>query len=563
MESWVEEAHVIDYSWPCLDFLVRNDSEKHKMLGEVLDVINRHLQSKRMNATALVRQTLLITTLVLHESTTTESDRDTDELPTWEHEDGASRDKHPRPSSAPLVDNTSLTTQKPKSRARVRRSTSERPSFSVITQSEIQDTTSLWSGLSGYSAKSALSNVSVVILLRPGAEQSKKMVERFIKRLFDVTNSVFLPHEREPTDKPKEEGLAEDSFSNFAYQQTLDTISRLVPMAKDYLRRRIARTSTRRLEELSEAKTQLRRTFNEPYFPGKYISEDPRAFDYIPRRAASIPADREGPSHPAWTSLRELRKHSTFPIYSPRYPVRKDTTDLLRGVGAAHSGNVIDRSTEPRCELCRTSGFADANPGRFDSGVSPIPQLHLYICFVESCPTPYDVHESAESWEKHLCQNHPEVMNNPTWMCTAWSHAPKYPHFCNELSFQHHMYEKHADSFDPDILPDLTDACYQSPKSVELCPFCGVDWDESFSWHTSESRAPEPSFLEHVLAHLDEIALKIFYSLPLYSQETDEVTDWQSESEQIRHAASEIRSNTWISDILGPLQPSEDCLQEI
>ncbi|KAE9371036.1 hypothetical protein N431DRAFT_425727 [Stipitochalara longipes BDJ] len=528
MESWIKNAHVIDDSWPYLDSLVGNDSEMRKMLGEVLDVIIRHLR-------------------ILHEMNTSEKVRGIDELLTSEHEDGLFRHEYPRPSSEPLVENISLTMSD--SAPRVHRSTSEAPPMLEPSQYEFQDTISHWSGFSAYSARSAQSNMSVVILLRPGVEQSKKMVERFIKRLFDVTNSGFLTPEKQRTNSPQEEIFSEDSFTNFAYQQIVDTVSRLVPLAKNYIWHRIARASTGRLRDRTEARKRLGLVLNEPYFPGKYISQDPHAFDYILRRTASVPPDLEVHSPPAWTYLREARRHQTFPPYlTPHHPLHMDIADELWGVGAAYSGNTTDINVEP------------TEPS-FTSDVSPIPPLHLYICFVESCPTPYDLHESAKNWENHLYQNHPEVLNSPTWMCTAWSHAPNYPHFSNELSFQHHMYEKHADSFDPDILPDLVDACYQPPKSIEACPFCNDDWNESSDHQTSDSHSLRSSFLKHVLAHLDEITLKIFYSLPLYDQGTNEVAAGHAQFEQVKHAASEIGSNIWISDTLGPLQPLEDCLQ--
>ncbi|KAH8692087.1 hypothetical protein BGW36DRAFT_386928 [Talaromyces proteolyticus] len=124
-----------------------------------------------------------------------------------------------------------------------------------------------------------------------------------------------------------------------------------------------------------------------------------------------------------------------------------------------------------------------------------IEDLMPYVCVLEPCPTPNTLFESGKDWINHMKSQH--IVN--WWTCMDRDHSST-PYFDTEIGFKEHMYEHHAEQFEPAYLEDIAAACYQQLPEVNMiaeCPFCSEEQSMDI---------PRWEMISHVAAHLLSLA---------------------------------------------------------
>ncbi|CAM1503583.1 Fc.00g011740.m01.CDS01 [Cosmosporella sp. VM-42] len=470
LEKWSREVHLdtgrVDAGG--LDNASKVDPKIRQMLGEVLDVLCRHLE-------ALTRCPSVISSV------------------------GDRRERQSLSQYSTTQHTSKVTKRSPNSSRRSsseegkRRSPAKKSERRVSRQYLSPEAKSMSAKRRAESVKSAppQAKAKTTRLERPLVDESKRMVDYFIQNLFNLTNSL-PPAVFETDESPHmEAGFSQDLDAEVLYRAVYKTSSTLLPQAKPFIRRRITAAVYRRVKEAvathAPEDSNLRELLSNQWL----------------RRISSWPLDSKLAGDEGQYSLHDqtLRRVRTGPMSPGPY------SEELRGVGGVLEPKQDDSS--PEDATFRDSTTLPDSYGLPDSSApTRLSYDGLYVCFVESCSVSDTLYDNLESWEAHIRSNHPRALNRATWTCRAWCHSSEpngYPSFDSATDFEEHMLAIHPDSFDSDLglLRYITDASYEAPESCQLCGEDGKCGGKD-----------ENAFLRHAAAHLQETSSKIVSLLP-------------------------------------------------
>lgn len=129
--------------------------------------------------------------------------------------------------------------------------------------------------------------------------------------------------------------------------------------------------------------------------------------------------------------------------------------------------------------------------------------LDAYVCLFDRCDHPFDIFSTTKEWLNHMRSEH-----LVQWVCPAIDHGPI--EFGTKEELTAHMEQAHCDTFSPELLPYMMEACRKTSDVVfEACPFC--------------DKTPD-AMETHVGHHLRYLSLK---SIPWrdYGDEVEEERD--------------------------------------
>lgn len=421
-------------------------------------------------------------------------------------------------------------------------------------------------------------------------DESKSTVDIFITQLFDFAETLDLTP---IATIPKDAGLGKPGSTQYrdgSYRQAHKTAMDMAPYAEKYVLDRISRAASMRLRELTEAKYELGSALrNSTYYPGRYTHDNPGMVEELLRRVSSLPPPSvlSGQGIESGRSGNGGRRHSSFPLsdratrYERVEPQFRD--DLVVGFGAAFVPQ-LSQSPEISYDDHPSPSWAQANEKKPPDVARPTrstDNTHLYVCFVEACPKPYETYDSRLSWGSHIRTLHPEAISPQkaststcVWVCSAWSHASEpggYPSFDDEDLFKKHMYDLHVEAFfgDREFLAIITQACFQQrqpsqPPPRPICPLCRLDYDEILKIRQSEDEDDEntnatatdrgpTAFLDHVADHYDRINRRIMSSVPPLGAASSVARGWQPNIQEPSRgsSASDLESNVWVRGNVG------------
>ncbi|KAH6884846.1 hypothetical protein B0T10DRAFT_97853 [Thelonectria olida] len=366
-----------------------------------------------------------------------------------------------------------------------------------------------------HSAHSALSDAtsefSTQEMDQDMVAESKSMVDEFIQKLYDFTDS--LPLDNEP--------LPETAYRDFLYREIHRTVSKLMPKAKPFMRHRVSRAGSAWLREMAESKDRANGLLAETYYAGKYTHEQSI------RRVSSQPND---PTFPSLDWIEHDLRRTHTGEKNVVFPSRHNhlQTSALKGIGDQYES---ETSEGPVYSQERSSPYDSDNSQRDVAHEKPAASSRraIYICIDESCPSPYTLFDSHKSWETHVRDMH-LLLKTGTWTCKAWCHVSEpggYPSFHNEDEFRAHMEQDHPTMLNSqknhqkgDLLKSLAEACYRPApaKAAQVdCPLCIEDWARDLRLH---GKWDETVLLTHVAGHLEEISSQILYLLSMLNSST-------------------------------------------